>query len=68
MIPEVVFWLGVVLILSYEFYALYMKQGKTISEITWRLTVAHPLVAFSFGVLMGHFFWQSTSVYLGMCK
>ena len=35
----------------------------TISEIIWHLCIKHPMVPFAFGVLMGHFFWQSTSVY-----
>jgi hypothetical protein len=62
------FWAGIALILAYEFYALHLNQGKTISEIVWRITVAHPLIAFSAGVLCGHLFWQSASVYLGRCR
>lgn len=62
------FWLSIAGILAYEGYALHQREGRTISEIVWRLTVAHPMVAFGFGVLMGHFFWQSASVYLGQCK
>lgn len=68
MIPAVLFWIGVALILFYEFYALHQNQGKTISEIIWRITFTHPLIALAFGILMGHFFWQSTAVYLGNCK
>jgi predicted permease len=62
------FWLGVVLIFVYEFYALEQHKGETISEVIWRITVTHPLIALAFGVLMGHFFWQSASVYSGACK
>ena len=61
------FWAGIVLIVAYEFWALEQNKGRTISEITWRLSVSHPLIPLLMGVLMGHFFWQSTSVYLGKC-
>lgn len=43
----------------YEFIALRRRRGETISEVVWRLTFNHPLVPFLFGLLMGHFFWQS---------
>ena len=66
-----IFWLGIGLVLTYEFFALSAEQRiphETISEITWRVSTKHPLVPFLMGILMGHFFWQSTSVYLGNCK
>jgi len=59
----IIFWVGVALILFYEIVELHANRGYTISEVIWHLCMKHPLVPFSFGVLMGHFFWQSTSVY-----
>jgi predicted permease len=64
----IAFFLGCVLIIYYEIFAWKQNTGKTISEIIWRITVFHPIIAFLFGILMGHFFWQSAKVYLGQCK
>lgn len=48
--------------LAYEVYALTTRdEGDTISEITWNTTKKYPLLPFSVGVLMGHFFWQRGS-------
>ena len=65
------FWGGITLIMIYEFYAYSQEKkrpGETISEWTWRISTTHPLVPFAMGILMGHFFWQSTAVYLNHCK
>jgi hypothetical protein len=64
----VLFWFGLALILAYEFYAMHLHQGKTISEVFWRVTVAHPILAFALGFVAGHLVWQSASVYAGLCK
>lgn len=53
----------VLLMLAYEVVALVQGQGHTISEIIWRLTKSHPLTAFGFGLLMGHFFWQAEKIW-----
>ena len=45
-------------LLTYEGIALYRNQGETISEITWNLIAQYPLIAFAWGLLMGHFVWQ----------
>lgn len=68
MIINGVFWAGVALIFVYELYQLDANKGETISEIIWRLCATRPLIPLVFGVLMGHFFWQNSSVYLGTCK
>jgi hypothetical protein len=47
------------LLLGYEFYALKQHQGYTISETFWHLAYRYPLVPFAFGLLSGHFVWQS---------
>ena len=60
-------WLGLLLLFTYELITLYQRHGMTMSEIVWRVTVSHPILAFAAGLLMGHFFWQSASVYLGRC-
>ena len=53
-----VFWGLVLLLFAYEFWALLdARPGNMISEIVWHLS-GRPLVAFAFGMLMGHFFWQ----------
>ena len=51
------FWVGVALVLAYELYALHTHQGQTISEIYWRVVVAHPILAFALGYLAGHLTW-----------
>lgn len=53
-------WLGWVLLgLLIEGYAVWTRtQGDTLSETIWDLTRRYPLVAFTLGFLMGHFFWQ----------
>ncbi len=54
-----VFALLCLAMLGYEAAALLNhKTGDTISEIFWALS-RRPLVPFLFGVLCGHFFWQS---------
>jgi hypothetical protein len=35
--------------------------GGTISEVILGFARSHPVVPFSFGVLMGHFFWPQGS-------
>jgi hypothetical protein len=51
--------LGLVLIVTYEVWAIRRKEpGDTISEIFWKAS-KKPLVPFLFGVLAGHFVWQS---------
>jgi len=56
-------WVGVGLILAYEFYALSLNQGVTISEIFWQIATVHPVLPFALGFLCGHFVWQSADVY-----
>lgn len=53
-------WAGLVLLLIYELWALHVGDGSTISEIVWRAST-RPILPFTFGVLMGHFFWQRKS-------
>jgi len=44
---------------GYEVAALMSGvQGSTISEHVWAINARRPLLAFAFGFLMGHFFWQ----------
>lgn len=65
------FVLGCGLILSYEIYAFTHEAEhphETISEITWRICTTHPIIPLLFGILGGHLFWQSASVYQGLCK
>lgn len=50
-------------LLVYEIVALKKNNHMTISEVVWRMTFQHPLVPFAFGLLMGHFFWQSTKCF-----
>ena len=43
----------------YELWALADRiEGNTISEIVWTTTTKRPILPFTLGVLMGHFFWQ----------
>ncbi|HEV8674023.1 MAG TPA: hypothetical protein VGX21_08255 [Methylomirabilota bacterium] len=54
-----VYWALVLGLVAYELVALANRdEGDTISEITWELTARRPLVPFTLGLLMGHFFWQ----------
>lgn len=56
-------WAGVLAFGAYEFYALKTKEdGDTISELIWKWS-RRPLVPFAVGMLVGHFVWQSQSVY-----
>jgi hypothetical protein len=58
--PWLVLAIGVALLLIYEIWAAQPGQGAlTISELIWNGTKATPWVPFGFGVLCGHFFWQS---------
>lgn len=51
-------------LIAYEIYTLTNKEeDDTLSESIWRATAKQPLVPFLAGVLMGHFFWQSTGKY-----
>jgi hypothetical protein len=51
---------GIALIVIYEIYAVKSTaSGDTISEVVWKLS-KRPMVPFLFGVLCGHFFWQSS--------
>ena len=46
-------------LLVYELIALSNhRDGDTISEIVWWGTTKRPILPFSAGILMGHFFWQ----------
>lgn len=47
---------AVFLIVSDVFLAVDSTPGNTYSEILLTLS-RHPVLPFSFGVLMGHFFW-----------
>jgi len=54
-----IFWILLALLFAYEGYALLTPEpGDTISEITWAVSTSAPVIAFFFGVLCGHFFWQ----------
>jgi hypothetical protein len=57
----------VALLFLYEIVAIWENQGNTISEIVWFVTKTHPLLAFGFGLLMGHFFWQAERIWKGQC-
>lgn len=47
-------------LLALEGYALSNKRERdTISEITWRLVLRKPFIAFLIGFLCGHLFWFS---------
>ena len=58
-------WGGaIVALIAYEVYTLANKEDNdTLSESTWRVTARQPIVPFLSGVLMGHFFWQSSDRY-----
>jgi len=46
-------------LLGWEIYTLSNKEkNDTISETVWDWSKKMPLVPFSLGLLMGHFFWQ----------
>lgn len=47
-------------LLGYEAWTLINKdEGDTISETVWESAKDRPLIPFAFGLLMGHFFWQT---------
>jgi len=49
---------------AYETWTLMNNVDKdTLSEETWRVFARRPLVVFLFGMLVGHFVWQSDDVY-----
>lgn len=51
-------------LLSYEGWTLYNKvEDDTLSEEFWRAAYRRPLVPFLFGMLAGHFVWQSDKLY-----
>jgi hypothetical protein len=57
---------AVVLALGYEVVAIVEEsrsggalEGLTISEMVWHVSTKRPIVPFTFGVLMGHFFGQA---------
>lgn len=55
----------------YEAYTLSnAKPFDTISETVWRASFNRPIVPFIAGMLMAHFFWQSTrcAELLSKCK
>lgn len=55
----IIFWVLVLALIAYEVYAILTPaSGDTISETIWNLSHLSPMIAFFFGVLMGHFFWQ----------
>jgi hypothetical protein len=60
---DYLFWVGVGLVILYEVITFEQKKGETISEITWRIVSTHPLIPLLVGILMGHLFWQSSSIY-----
>ena len=54
-----IFWALLAAMFAYELYAILSPSpGDTISEITWSMTTAAPIITFLFGVLCGHFFWS----------
>jgi hypothetical protein len=56
--------LGIVLIVTYEIWAIRRKApGDTISELYWKAS-KKPLINFLFGLLAGHFVWQSAGACL----
>ena len=61
--PAAVAWLiALALLLIYELWAvLNTTPGDTLSEAVWQYGT-HPMVAFTAGVLVGHFFWQRKPV------
>jgi hypothetical protein len=51
---------AIVFLLGLEAWSLKNKRERdTISEITWRVTMRKPFVAFLVGFLCGHLFWFS---------
>lgn len=54
-----IFWALLLALFIYEGYALLTPSaGDTISELTWAMTKAAPIITFLFGVLCGHLFWS----------
>lgn len=50
--------------LVYEAWTLVNKVDEdTISEEFWRAAYRRPLIPFAFGMLAGHFVWQSDKLY-----
>jgi hypothetical protein len=58
-------WLGIIGGgLAYEAWALANKaKDDTLSEEFWRAAYRRPLIPFLFGMLAGHFVWQSDKLY-----
>ena len=56
-----ILWLVWVLVgLGLEIWALADRHpGNTLSETVWEITRKYPLLPLGFGLLAGHFFWQS---------
>jgi uncharacterized membrane protein YbjE (DUF340 family) len=51
---------AIVFLLALEGWSLKNKRERdTISEVTWRVTMRKPFIAFLVGFLMGHLFWFS---------
>jgi uncharacterized membrane protein len=50
----------IVAVLVLEGFSLINKRERdTISEVTWRVTLRKPFIAFLAGFLCGHLFWFS---------
>lgn len=60
---RIVLLAALALLLVYELWVIATHQpDSTISEAIWSVARA-PMIPFTFGVLMGHFFWQRQDVY-----
>lgn len=57
---EIGLGIAIIFLLGLEGWALINKRERdTISEVTWRVTLRKPFIAFLVGFLCGHLFWFS---------
>ncbi len=52
---------AIVLLVAYDIWARLREKNadSTISAVVRDWSFKYPIIAFAFGVLMGHFFWQN---------
>lgn len=53
----------IVFLLALEAWRVAKRDGSTISETVWHMTMRSPWLAFLAGFLAGHLLWQSNRTY-----
>lgn len=61
MVTALIIGAVVVCLGGYDVYAYFFGDSATISEWFWVHSKEWPIIPLSFGVLVGHLFWNSKS-------